>query len=92
MNAEVLAVSMEDLSNADYAVRALGFPFPILYDLDADVVEAYGVYNLHGNNLPTPSTFIIDTEGNIRWEYIGRNARTDRAPNSEVIAQLRMLN
>ena len=92
MNAEVLAVSTEDLSDADYAVRALGFPFPILYDLDADVVEEYGVFNLHGNDLPTPSTFIIDTEGNIRWEYIGRSARTDRAPNSDIIAQLRMLN
>ena len=92
MNAEILAVSMEDLSNADYAVRALGFPFPILYDLDADVVEDYRVFNLHNNNLPTPSTFIIDTEGNIRWEYIGRSAKTDRAPISEIVAQLRMLN
>ena len=92
MNAEVLAVSTEDLSDADYAVRALGFPFPILYDLDADVVEAYGVFNLHGNDLPTPSTFIIDTDGTIRWEYIGRSARTDRAPSSEIIAQLRTLN
>ncbi len=50
------------------------------------------MFNLHGNNLPTPSTFVIDTEGNIRWEYIGRSARTDRAPNSEIIAQLQMLN
>lgn len=83
---------MEDLSDADYAIRALEFSFPILYDLDADVVEAYGIFNLHGNNLPTPSTFIIDTEGNIRWEYIGRSAKTDRAPNSEIIAQLQLLN
>ena len=65
---------------------------PFSMDLDADVVETYGVFNLHGNNLPTPSTFIIDTEGNIRWEYIGRSARTDRAPSSEIIAQLRTLN
>ena len=92
MNAEVLAVSIEDLSDADYAVRAQGYPFPVLYDLDADVAEAYGVFNLHGNNLPTPSTFIIDTDGDIRWEYIGRSARTDRAPNTEIVAQLRMLN
>ena len=83
---------MEDLTDADIAVRALNYQYPILYDLDADVVDAYGVFNLHGNNLPTPSTFIIDTEGNIRWEYIGRSAASDRAPNSEIITQLQMLN
>lgn len=82
---------MDDLSGASQAVEALGLSFPVLYDPEANVVKAYGVFNLHGNNLPTPSAFIIDTEGNIRWEYIGKTAASDRAPNSEIIAQLQKL-
>jgi peroxiredoxin len=82
---------VDDLSGAKRAVEARGLEFQILADPDADVVRAYGVFNLHGNDLPTPSTFVVDKDGFIRWEYIGKTARTDRAPNNEIIAQLREL-
>ena len=63
----------------------------MLSDPDAEVVGAYGVWNLFQNELPAPSTFIIDKEGVIRWEYIGKNALSDRADNDEIIAQLEQL-
>ncbi len=91
LDAEILAVSVDDLSRASYAVRQLGLEFPILYDPAADIVRAYGVFNLHNNNLPTPATFIIDKGGVIRWEHIGKSAASDRASNAEIIAQLRNL-
>lgn len=69
----------------------MGLEFQVLYDPEANVVKAYGVFNLHGNDLPTPSAFIIDTEGNIRWEYIGKTASSDRPPNDQIIAQLKKL-
>ena len=55
------------------------------------MVSAYGVWNLFQNELPAPSTFIIDKGGVIRWEYIGKTSATDRADNDELIAQLRQL-
>ncbi len=84
----MLAVSAEDLSNAGYAARALGFPFPVLYDLPTDVVKLYDVFNSSTGHA-VPSTFIIDAQGVIRWEFIGSTYH--RAPMSEIIAQLQRL-
>ena len=63
----------------------------MLSDPDADVVEAYGVWNLFQNELPAPATFIIDKDGVIQWEYIGSTSATDRADNEDIIAQLQQL-
>ena len=91
LDAEVVAVSVDDLSGAARAIDALGLEYQILADPGAEAVRAYGVFNLHNNNLPTPSTFVIDQDGVIRWQYIGKNARTDRPDNADIIAQLRGL-
>ena len=88
MNAEILAVSVDDLSNAGYAARALGFPFPVLYDVDADVVRAYGVLDSSGSDA-VPSTFIIDTDGAVVWMH--RGSTSHRTPNRHIIAQLEKL-
>ena len=92
LNAEILAISVDDLPGARQAVQDLGLEFPVLSDPAAEVVNAYGVFNLHNNNLPTPATFIIDREGVIRWGYIGETAASDRPDTSLVIGQLRQLN
>ena len=63
----------------------------MLSDPDAEVINAYGVWNLFQNELPAPSTFIIDKDGVIRWEYIGKTSATDRADSDEIIAQLEQL-
>lgn len=67
-----------------------GVQFPILYDPTADVVEKFGVYDLLNDGLATPSTFIIDKSGVIRWKYVGKHIY-DRPSAEDVIAQLRRL-
>ena len=91
LDAEVLAVSIDSLRGAQRAIEAIGLEFQVLSDPDHEVVETYGVWNLFQNELPAPSTFIIDKEGNIRWEYIASNSTTDRADNDDIIAQLEQL-
>ena len=86
-----MAVSIDSLRGAQRAIEAIGLEFQVLSDPDANVVDAYGVWNLFQNELPAPATFIIDKQGNIRWEYIGRTSATDRADNDEIIAQLQQL-
>ena len=90
LNAEVLAVSVDDLGDAMKVVEELGIPFPVLYDPSRRVPEAYMVYNLLGDGLATPSTFVIDGDGVVRWKYVGR-AKGDRASMSEILAQLAQL-
>ena len=83
-NAEVVAISVDNLSNAQAMARNSGVPFPILYNPEKDVVQAYGVLNPQDNNLARPSTFIIDSSGVIRWKYLG--STYDR-PSPQLVLQ-----
>jgi len=86
----VLAISTDDLSGAKAIVDRVGIPFPILYDSAADVVREYGVYDLLGDGLAAPSTFVIDTGGVVRWSHVGRRT-SDRASAQEILDQLQQL-
>ena len=86
----MLAISTDDLSDAQTIANMVGLAFPLLYDPDADAVRDYGVFNLLGDGLATASTFVIDKSGTIRWKYVGRSI-SDRPPASVVLEQLRLL-
>ena len=88
LNAELLAVSIDDLSQASRAVEQLGLEFPILYDQSGDVVRAYGVFS-EASGYARPSTFIIDTEGIVRWQFIGSTSH--RTSTRDIIEQLEQL-
>ena len=85
-NAIVVAISVDDLSNAQTMARNSGVPFPILYNPGKDVVQAYGVLNPQDNNLARPSTFIVDRSGVIRWKYLG--STYDRPSPQQVLQEL----
>ena len=87
-NAEVLAVSVDNLAGAERVVSQIGIPFPILYDPTKEVPQEYGVFNLLGDNLATPSTFILDKEGVIRYKYVASGSISDRPPVSQILEQL----
>jgi len=71
-------------------VESAGIAFPILYNPQADVVKQYGVFGQVDPRLATPSTFIIDKQGVIRWKYVGKSV-ADEPPASVVLEQLRQL-
>ena len=90
LEAEVLAISTDSLSGAEYALERLDLGFPVLFDPEATVVREYGVYNLLRDRYATPSTFIIDKNGLVQWKYIGQHYN-DRPTNEQIIAQLKAL-
>ena len=87
LNAEVLAVSTDELSQAGRAVDRLKLQFPVLYDVEGNVVRRYGLYNELREGLPAPSTFLLDLEGKIQWKYLGRGI-SDRPSIQRIIAEL----
>ena len=87
LDAEVLAISTDDLQGAESVVERLGLDFPILYDPGATVVREYGVYNLNHDSLASPSAFVIDKSGENRWKHIGVG-RYDHATNQQIIDAL----
>ena len=64
---------------------SLNLDFPVLYDEAGDVIKSYGVFN-DSTGVAIPSTFIVDTEGAIRWEFTG--SASHRTSTENIIAQL----
>ena len=86
-NAEVIALAVHSLAGAGHVAQVTEAPFPILADPDHAVAEAYGVYNLLGDGIATPSVFIIDRSGQIVWSYVGQNA-ADRPSVQTILENL----
>jgi peroxiredoxin len=51
-------------------------PFPIIADESLDVFKAYRVYD-DFEQTPLHGTFLVDAEGNVRWQDISYNPFTD---------------
>ena len=90
LDAEILAVSNDQLTGAERAIDHLDLGFPALFDPEAVVIERFDVYDSLNGGYATPSAFVIDKSGDIRWEYVGRHYN-DRPTNQQVIAQLEAL-
>ena len=74
--AEVLAISTDDLRGAESIIAKAGPDFPILYSSkNNDVPISYNVFDLFGDGLASASVFIVDKNGNIVYENIGKNYR-----------------
>ena len=90
LGAQILAVSTDDLSQAEFAVKRLGLQFPVLQDPGGRVSTEYQVFDLLNDGVAAPSTFLLDKDGAIRWQYIGKS-KSDRPTNSQIIGQLQGL-
>jgi peroxiredoxin len=90
LDTEILAISVEEPSIGQYVTELLDIAYPILSDPEHEVVDQYGVYNLLGDSVATPSVFVIDTEGVIRWTYVGQSSG-DRPSNEMILEQLTAL-
>ena len=54
----------KNLDNVKGAVQRFGITYPVILDSD------HGTWNAYGNNY-WPRYYLIDTQGNIRYDYIG---------------------
>lgn len=86
-NAQIVAIAVQDQAGAQTAKQETGVTYPILADATHQVADAYGVYNLLGDNVATPSIFIIDKAGQLVWSHIGQNV-SDRPSNQTILANL----
>ena len=72
-----------------FAQHPISLPF--LLDENRAVTKAYGVYHRLGKdafNIAHPATFIVGSDGTLRWIYVGENQH-DRAPLERVLEQVR---
>lgn len=90
LNAEILAISVEDPTIGEQVSKLLDLQYPVLSDQDHQVTDQYGVYNLLGDSLAAPSVFVIGLDGIIKWAYVGQDT-SDRPSNAMVLEQVRDL-
>lgn len=85
-----MALSVDDAENATEMKDAYGLEFPVLYDTDTSVATEYGVYDLLGDGVSAPATFIIRTDGTIESALIGTSISERPTPDSilDVLASL----
>jgi len=89
LHAEVIAVSTDDLTGAEHAVKQFGAPFHIAYTSgDSAVPRKYGVFNLHGDGLASTSTFIVGKDGQLKWSFIGKRY-SEHVAAATIIEQLK---
>ena len=80
-------MAFQDTARAQTMAQLIGASFAILADANHAVADAYGVFNLLGDGVATPSVFVIDPAGRIIWSYVGRDAN-DRPPAGQVLDHL----
>ena len=88
LNAEILAISVDDLSRSDLAARAQGYPFPVLYDVAGDVPRVYEVYN-RSAGYSNPAVFIVNSEGSVVWKHLA--SAYHRTDIRDIITELEKL-
>ena len=88
MNAQVLAISAQDVASHESFADKHGFGFPLLADADKAVAAAYGTLGPIG--FPRRSVFIVDADGVVRYAHRAIAGLTFR-PVKELIAELAKL-
>jgi len=71
----------------DGVLGVVGPVYPLLADPEHEVADAFNVYDVLGTGNAAPSVFVIDTDGDVAWSYVGQN-RSDRPSPSQVLEQL----
>ena len=71
-------------------VEETGLPFNILVDESREVLKLYGVWQRWGIaswNIARPALFLIDTDGAIRYSFIG-GSQDEFPSHKEILAAL----
>ncbi len=69
-NAELFAISVEDIPTTKRTVVDENLEFPVLSDLDLEAVKTYNVENQEFPGFPRASTFLLESDGTIVWKSL----------------------
>ena len=86
-NVGLAAISTDLLVDAERMEVMAGAEFPVLADTNEDVSKSYGVFNLLGDGVAAPATFVILPGGDVVWGYVGIDIG-DRVPTLAILEVL----
>lgn len=88
--AEILAISTDDIGGAQRMQQTVGATFPVLADPTRATAEAYRVFDLLGDGVAAPATFIVDADSLIAV-HVGSSIG-DRPSAASLLHTLRQYN
>ena len=71
-NIGLVAISVDPMDVSTRMRERHGLTFPLLSDVNAEVIRAYDVFNPLAR-ISKPATFVLDGDGIIRWRKIGEH-------------------
>ena len=84
---ELIAISADDVQNAREMANHAGARFPILSDAGAKVAKSYRVFDLLGDGVAAPATFILNADGEIASAHVGETI-AERPTADEILAEI----
>ena len=66
------------------------YDFLFLEDKNHKVIDRYGILNPDGKGWPHPATYVIDTQGIVRWKFVEVNYQK-RPSNEQILAELKKI-
>lgn len=88
--AELLAISTDDIGGAQRMQQTVGATFRVLADPTRATAEAYRVFDLLGDGVAAPATFIVDADSLIAV-HVGSSIG-DRPSAASLLHTLRQYN
>ena len=95
-NVQLLAISNNQVDDGLALVKRYGPPYPLLFDKDSRVIQAYNAkinrrdllgFIKRKHDYARPALFLIEQNQRISWRYVGKNA-SDRPSVEEIIAAI----
>ena len=86
-NVELVSISTDGRPDALRMMALSAAKFPVLTDPDGATARSYGVFDLLGDGVATPATFIVRKDRSISWYRVGVDI-VDRATVEEIMAAL----
>jgi peroxiredoxin len=79
----VAAICVDTVEQNRAMVDKLLLPFPVLSDVDAAVIEPWGVLNAAEKGIAKPALFLVQPDRSIAFRYVGLDF-TDRPTDEEL--------
>ena len=86
-NVSLAAISSDGVEDARGMAEFSGANFPVLSDADSGVAKAYRIFDLHGDGVAAPATFILNSDAEIVSFHVGKTI-SERPPPDEILSEM----
>lgn len=88
--AELIAISADPLHLLGSTQQSLKLTYLLLSDERTETITAYNVIDVTNTSIARPATYILDTDGRVRWKFLDPKFDT-RVSSDQILTELKKL-